>query len=173
MEIFPSKHIVSSKMKDSHMSRIILAIAFNLATLALLYAGDAPNKWPRSVNEAVSLLVQELDESSKDYLVGTPQENLSMLHLGWGMGIRNSFGLWRDNDDLLNSCGDRDMHPDDCSAIIMREVWKELRSKSDPVLIKRLDDQFELVKQIPIEYARFYDVPIEDLVQSGANDCPD
>jgi len=84
--------------------------------------------WPKTVEDAVRNLVSELDDDSKARVRSTSESDLVLFHHGWGTGIRNSFGLWRGNDDLLKSCGNgKIVHPDECSTIIIKKVWKELR----------------------------------------------
>ncbi len=82
--------------------------------------------WPTSVDEAVERLVSELDEVSKQKVRETPREKLGQFHRGWGMGIRNTFGLWQGNARLLASCGEP-IHPDSCSGVIIRAVWERLQ----------------------------------------------
>lgn len=57
----------------------------------------------------------------------TSEDDLIQFHHGWGTGIRNSFGLWRGNTALLESCGAKDIHPDRCSMIIIERVWQRLQ----------------------------------------------
>jgi hypothetical protein len=79
-----------------------------------------PEYWPRSVDQAVDLLLAELSTESKQKLRSTPRDELIMYHHGFGTGIRNDFGLWANNDELLRDCGLRDQgirrtmkeHPD-------------------------------------------------------------
>jgi hypothetical protein len=55
---------------------------------------------------------------------------LISLHFSLGAFIRNQFGLWSGNEDLLNDCrqmsGITFMNPDDAAAFIIRELWKRL-----------------------------------------------
>jgi len=45
------------------------------------------------------------------------------------MGIRNSLGLWRGNEKLLESCGQgKRVHPDECSMVIIEAVWTILQA---------------------------------------------
>ena len=63
---------------------------------------------------------------------------LITLHFGLGMYIRNGFGLWQRNDDLLESCcSEIDdpwlrrivMHePDKASEVIVKALWERLQS---------------------------------------------
>jgi hypothetical protein len=85
--------------------------------------------WPASVEEAVDRIVSELDEASKARVRETPREKLSQFHPGWGMGIRNRFGLWQGNTRLLKSCGGEPLHPDTCSGVIIEAVWRRLQGE--------------------------------------------
>lgn len=82
--------------------------------------------WPQTVEEAVVDQLKRLDESSKALIRATSEERLGEFHFGWGMIIRDAYGLWGGNEALTRSCGHS--HPDDCSSVIMRAVWKALRS---------------------------------------------
>lgn len=79
--------------------------------------------WPKSVDEAVEKIVVSLTPESQATLLQTSRKELGKFNLSWGMGIRNGYGLWRGNSALLESCGDREMEPDQCSMIIMMRVW--------------------------------------------------
>jgi len=96
--------------------------------------------WPRTKAEAVALMIEGLTEDDRQKLKFSNQKELRMFHFGWGRGIRNSFGLWGGNKELMRSLGDEKMHPDLASAILIRAVWKELRySGEDRDNFKRLD----------------------------------
>ena len=53
------------------------------------------------------------------------------LHISLGEYIRNEFGLWADNKDLIASCRTiaqtEKIHEDTASTIIIEELWKSLR----------------------------------------------
>jgi hypothetical protein len=87
--------------------------------------------WPTSVDEAAERLVAELDEASRKKVRETPRDKLLQFHMGWGMGIRNSFGLWQGNTPLLKSCGEP-LHPDACSTVIIEAVWERLQRDAGP-----------------------------------------
>ena len=53
------------------------------------------------------------------------EDELIRLHRGFGMWIRNNFGLWKGNKALLMETGKR--HPDDASAVIITALWRTLR----------------------------------------------
>lgn len=84
--------------------------------------------WPSSVEEAARHIAGKLDDESKARVQSTKVEDLILYHHGWGTGIRNSLGLWRGNEKLLKSCGQgKVIHPDECSMIIIKAVWKLLQ----------------------------------------------
>ncbi|XXF80249.1 hypothetical protein P2318_10990 [Myxococcaceae bacterium GXIMD 01537] len=88
--------------------------------------------WPTSVAQAVDILVADLDSASKDTVRQTPRDKLIRFHMGWGMGIRNSFGMWQGNTDLLLSCGEANGHPDSCSRVIIEATWERLQKDGPP-----------------------------------------
>ena len=62
------------------------------------------------------------------------KEDLTALHMGLGMWIRNRFGLWLGNYELIESAakalgaeGPLRVHPDDISHLIIVRLWEELR----------------------------------------------
>lgn len=89
--------------------------------------GDEPvvERWPRTVEQAVDMILERLPREDRERVKGTPREDLIMFHHGWGTGIRNEFGLWRGNDALLADCGGG--HPDDCSMVIIEAAWERLQ----------------------------------------------
>ncbi|UCC96095.1 MAG: hypothetical protein JSW40_04905, partial [Candidatus Omnitrophota bacterium] len=59
------------------------------------------------------------------------EDELAALNPTIGAYIRRRFGLWSGNQELLASCrtvsGNKNLHEDDASAVIIRELWKQLR----------------------------------------------
>lgn len=96
------------------------------------------NDWPQIVDEAVDRLVHELSDRDKETVRSTPKDELIKFHFGWGMGIRNGFGLWGGNEALLKSCAEARygpgadatlMHPDDASGVVIEAVWRRLQAE--------------------------------------------
>ncbi len=86
--------------------------------------------WPKTVQEASDKVLAKMSEESRVTVRETKEEDLARFHLGWGMGIRNEFGLRRGNTALLASCGGgARINPDACSMIIIRAVWKQLHEQ--------------------------------------------
>ncbi|MDQ7793251.1 MAG: DUF6794 domain-containing protein [bacterium] len=85
-------------------------------------------QWPRTVHAAVERLLTLLSDQGKQAVRDVSDEwDLDLFHFGLGMFVRNSFGLWQGNIELLNSCGGAGMHPDTASMVIIRALWERLR----------------------------------------------
>ncbi len=113
----------------------------------IVWQGDAPPpevlrewlEWPRSLEDAVQWVLDSLGD-------GADAESLDWT---LGMAIRNSFGLWGANLDLLRACGSEKMHADAASEVILGEVRRRRaagepghsRSPADtPIAPESLDD---------------------------------
>jgi hypothetical protein len=81
--------------------------------------------WPRTLQDAVDLLVYTLSPVEKHAIAARSEDDLIDLHFVLGVKIREDFGLWRGNRALLQSCGSLD--PDDASMAIIRALWARLR----------------------------------------------
>lgn len=83
------------------------------------------NQYPKSIKEAVGLLSSELSEKDKQAIRNIAEQELSLLHLNLGNYIRNEFGLWGNNEELLKACcPDHSLrNADDASMVIIRALW--------------------------------------------------
>ena len=81
--------------------------------------------WPRTVEQAVTRIVMDMDEADRKVVKDTRKEDLIRFHHGWGTSIRNEFGLWRDNTNLMTDC--HADHPDAASMVIIEAVWQRLQ----------------------------------------------
>ena len=81
-------------------------------------------QWPKTVDEAVQILLTKLSEKAKETLKNTPPEDLIKFHYSLGMYIRNQFGLWTGNEALVPSDprSDRKAHPDSVSMLIIKKL---------------------------------------------------
>ena len=75
-------------------------------------------RWPHSVDEVATRFIREMDKKDKELIKSTPESELVEFHHGWGTGIRNEFGLWRGNEELLADTQKK--HPDDASFVIIK-----------------------------------------------------
>ena len=87
------------------------------------------NKLPRTVSDAVSIILSEMSEDDRRLIKNTKKDDLIRFHHGWGTGIRNEFGLWCDNEKLIESACGKGCHPDDASMVIIEAVWEELQQR--------------------------------------------
>ena len=98
------------------------------------------NNYPKTVAEAVNRLLSALSEKDKEEIKKTSKDDLINLHFGLGQYIRNAFGLWRENEELLKACCPMDKYPeetrpylfldpDEASGVIIDALWERLRSQ--------------------------------------------
>ena len=90
-----------------------------------------PAKLPKTVDQAVDRLIDELSLKDRTTLGNLAEDELINLHINLGEYIRNEFGLWSGNDDLMSSCctiakTDK-IHEDTASTIIIEALWERLR----------------------------------------------
>jgi hypothetical protein len=86
-----------------------------------------PDKWPTTVEETVDDILLKISDESKERVRTTKKEDLIRFHLGWGMGIRNYYGLWRGNTQLIWSACAKPCHPDNASMAIIEAAWRRLQ----------------------------------------------
>ncbi len=82
-----------------------------------------PENWPVTVEETMRDLLPRISPLVKVRLMFMKKEDLISLHLGFGTGIRNRYGLWRGNDRLIFSACGFPCHPEDASMKIIEAVW--------------------------------------------------
>lgn len=86
---------------------------------------------PQTVEEAVESLISELPLKDKAAIAKMEEDELAALNPTIGAYIRRRFGLWSGNQILMASCrivsGNKNLHEDDASAVIIGELWKQLR----------------------------------------------
>ena len=80
--------------------------------------------WPKTLEEAADMVLNNLTDDEKKQLRDTKFENLIHFHFSLGTTIRNILGLWQGNDELIKSSGCD--HPDDCSMKIIERAWEKL-----------------------------------------------
>ena len=82
---------------------------------------------PKSINEAVEILLSQMPADFKHALRSKKKKDLICYHFGWGLSIRSVFNLWDGNNELLKDTGTFDA--DDASMIIIEAVWKRLQQE--------------------------------------------
>lgn len=86
---------------------------------------DDQGELPKTVDAAVRTLrgVVPTEEQAKITLLS--EDQLLTLHFSLGQWVRNYFGLWGNNPELLRATGESDA--DDASSVILHEFWLALR----------------------------------------------
>jgi len=90
-----------------------------------------------TVDKVVDDLIENLGAEDKHYLMSMKEKDLISLHFTFGMGIRNHYGLWMDNDLLKADCKKaleekghpEPDHPDSMSTIIIERLYNKLKGK--------------------------------------------
>lgn len=82
---------------------------------------------PESLKEAVETLKILLSKEELEQISSKTEVELWEYHFGLGLFIRNGFGLWGGNRELLRDCGSARMHPDDASGVIISALWENLQ----------------------------------------------
>jgi hypothetical protein len=90
-------------------------------------------EWPVTVEAVVVDIIASLSAEDKKRVRDTSDKDLIRFHFGWGAGIRNHYGLWRGNTQLIESACGGPCHPDDASMIIIKKMWEALRQQQEQV----------------------------------------
>jgi hypothetical protein len=62
--------------------------------------------WPKTLAEAVKICLLTMTAQEKQMLKNTSEENLIASHFGRAVNMRNRFGMWQGNNELIESCYD-------------------------------------------------------------------
>jgi len=84
---------------------------------------------PKTLDEAIITLKKVVDKDELNKIKEMSKKDLIKLHHGFGTYIRNAFQLYGANDSLRKSCGGEQMHPDDCSMVIINSLWENLQKE--------------------------------------------
>ncbi|MGD9052946.1 MAG: hypothetical protein PVG17_13915, partial [Desulfobacterales bacterium] len=95
---------------------------------------------PKTVQEAVQRLADELPLKQKTTIANMAEDELMNLNAFLGRYILDQFGLWSGNEELVESClalADYPLHnEDDAAAVIIKELWHQLRQTHRLRIIK-------------------------------------
>ena len=87
--------------------------------------------YPKSVEEAVNKLIEEMPLKDRVYIAGLEPEDLGLIHGMMGSYIRQDFGLFRGNMELIKSCQELSGIPgltaDQVPLVIMKALWEKLK----------------------------------------------
>ena len=86
---------------------------------------------PKTVDEAVERLISELPLKEKAKIAKMDRWELSALHVTLGPHIREKYGFWTGNEELMESCrilsGKENFDSAIASAMIIDAMWARLR----------------------------------------------
>jgi hypothetical protein len=95
--------------------------------------------WPKTINEAVELMIDTISEIDKQELLNTNKEELYRFHYSLGMLICGWFGLYNGNKTLLEACAltrEKELErllflndPEEAAAIIIEALWQRLQAE--------------------------------------------
>lgn len=147
-----------------YISITLLSLSLVACTANSPKNSTSNENWPKTVDEAVVVLKTDwLSEKDIEWIGSNPKENVTaQLHLPFGTGVRNQFGLWGHNTDLLQSCGND--HAEACSGIIFDALWESIRSEIPTKLAAAMDCQFSLTNEIVIDSSGFYKMRIGEVI---------
>ncbi len=88
----------------------------------------------RTVVEAVAALHADMSLNDEIMLALINEGELIDAYFSLGLRIRHEFGLWTDNNALLESCrivsGDKNLDADTASMMIVRALWEKVKSNN-------------------------------------------
>jgi hypothetical protein len=88
------------------------------------------NYVPKDLNEALEILSCKWPEKEIKEFKALKEENLAEFHFGAGLSMRNNWGLWQGNNELVREFNKIGIHhPDDMSAIILKSFHRRLNNK--------------------------------------------
>jgi hypothetical protein len=86
---------------------------------------------PQTVDQIIDILIKEMTLFDKTSIARMKEHELVGIHPSLGSYIRTTFGLWSGNKVLLQDCRSKfdkdDMHENEASSLIIKELWKQLR----------------------------------------------
>jgi hypothetical protein len=123
----------SKDPKIYQATKSILKTVLHLSTIEMSSVQKALtlSAWPKTIDDAVAKLIEGLPLRDKMRIAKLREMELTSLAFSVGLVIKNEFGLWEGNQELMESCqllsGIENLHADDATAIITKELWKKLR----------------------------------------------
>jgi len=90
------------------------------------------------------LFKTRLSKEDLNYINEIPMEDVIRLHFSTGMWIRNTYGLWLEENPYTQFNDARaDDFPDQVSHRILEKLWKVIRENNPNVEEKSLFDQYD------------------------------
>ena len=118
----------------------VLEIVYHMQSSAVQSRVARQMGLAKSVSEAVDVLISVMTLKDRTRIASMDEGDLIDLHFSLGAYVRNEFGLWSGNKQLLEDCRrvsmDQYLHPDQASSVIIRELWKQLRKTHQLRVVK-------------------------------------
>ncbi|WP_066632763.1 DUF6794 domain-containing protein [Labilibacter marinus] len=150
---------------------IIILTIFSTSIFAQVDCEKYSDKYiPIDLNDALNFLDCKWSKSDKDSFKTKPENDaVTEMHFGTGMGIRNSWGLWKGNSGISKYFRDLGInHPDDMSGIILTSFHRHLNDTDIKLdeQVKFYTDYWEKSKQAEINRKRkkFNEFSVNDSV---------
>jgi hypothetical protein len=124
-----------------------------------------PSTWPLTLDQAVTKVLEWLNDRNRLIIRDTHEDDLAVFPFGLGMSVRHSFGLWRGNDRLLESCGE--MNADDAARVIIHAVWRQLQNGApDRRIPRRFNPKDDLTRYLLRYYSHLITPDEKELMQN-------
>ena len=95
---------------------------------------------PKTVDEAVNRLIEDLDLRDKVKIANMNLDELVNIHSALHVYFKNAFGLWSGNKELLADCASISIEPiyneDDASVVILGVLWQKLQETHKLKVVK-------------------------------------
>lgn len=105
----------------------------------MLYSG-----LPKSVDEAVEIIISELPLNDRVYIAGLKRDELGAVTNAFRSHIEQDFGMLGINRELVQSCRDTsgidDLNPRRGVEIVVEALWRELQKTHKMRLLSRDED---------------------------------
>ena len=89
------------------------------------------NKPPKTVDEAVDLLIEELSFGDRSIIANMKEADLGILNFAIGIRVKDEFELEKGNNLLLQSClsqlGKPSIDTDLALAFIIKRLWETVQ----------------------------------------------
>ncbi|BDD00507.1 DUF6794 domain-containing protein [Persicobacter psychrovividus] len=150
---------------------IIILTIFSTSIFAQVDCRKYPDKYiPTDLDDALNYLDCKWSDSDKEEFKSKPENDAVVeLHFGTGMGIRNSWGLWKGDSGISKYFRDLGInHPDDMSSIILTSFHRYLNKQDVKIdeQVKYYIAYWKKTKQAEFERKRndFNEFSINDTV---------
>jgi hypothetical protein len=103
---------------------VVKGITKGLVLVLSTACAHGKTETPDDLRDAFRVLERELSADDLAQFQRMEFREVSGLHFGIGMGIRNSWGLWSGESAIASDLKRRGLrHPDDMSAVILESFW--------------------------------------------------